>query len=177
MCNKCVFRMDHHCFFVGQCVGDNNYAFFLSYVFLSYVMTLVNLFAIIPDLLAAVAFEWNELSTSLFELIIMLLAGGLFHFFTMVLMVQHFYYISNEITYLENRHGLKHNNFTPLQWICVILKGQVKAKFGDVFAARWLQIFHTHSPLALIFPERYPQNTHAGDDNHNSKLRQKVKVN
>ena len=36
ICQKCVDEFDHHCFWVGNCIGKNNYFFF--FIFLIYIM-------------------------------------------------------------------------------------------------------------------------------------------
>lgn len=137
MCNKCVYRLDHHCFFIGQCVGDYNYLYFISYVFLSYVMTMINLLGLIPEVKDFISLEWDNLSSSFIEIFILILGGMMFHFFTMMLLISHMYYISNELTYLENLHKMKKKEYSPLEWICIILKCQSREKLSETFAARW----------------------------------------
>jgi len=42
-CDKCVLVFDHHCPFIGNCVGRNNYRYYLAFI---WVATIVGLFII-----------------------------------------------------------------------------------------------------------------------------------
>ena len=44
ICNICVYRFDHHCFWVDNCIGDKNYLLFYSFVVYTNIFILFNLF-------------------------------------------------------------------------------------------------------------------------------------
>ena len=31
-CNKCILKMDHHCFILNKCIGQYNYSYFIRYI-------------------------------------------------------------------------------------------------------------------------------------------------
>ena len=37
ICDKCCEEFDHHCYWVNNCVGKNNYKYFINFLFLSFV--------------------------------------------------------------------------------------------------------------------------------------------
>jgi hypothetical protein len=41
ICNKCIDKLDHHCFLLNKCIGKKNYKFFLSYLFLSLINSII----------------------------------------------------------------------------------------------------------------------------------------
>ena len=41
ICEICIDKLDHHCFLLNNCVGRKNYKYFFSYLFLSFLNSLI----------------------------------------------------------------------------------------------------------------------------------------
>ena len=43
ICDICIIKLDHHCFLLNNCIGKKNYKFFFSYLFLSFLNSVIAL--------------------------------------------------------------------------------------------------------------------------------------
>ena len=41
ICDTCIDKLDHHCFLLNNCIGRKNYRFFFSYLFLSFLNSII----------------------------------------------------------------------------------------------------------------------------------------
>lgn len=60
VCQRCIRKMDHHCPWVNNCVGENNQKFFVLFTFYIAVISLHALFLAVNQFIICISREWKD---------------------------------------------------------------------------------------------------------------------
>lgn len=106
VCQRCIRKMDHHCPWVNNCVGENNQKYFVLFTFYIAAMSLHSLFLAINHFLVCIRHDWKECSTysppaTAIFLLFLCFEALLFAIFTMVMLGTQVQAICNDETGIE----------------------------------------------------------------------------
>lgn len=105
-CNKCVMKMDHHCPWVGTCVGEKNLKYFFLFIFYGSLITLYIVLALMPKFITAITENKpKELFTIDDATVLLLACTGIALVLALLFMTgQYIYFISRNITIIESSY-------------------------------------------------------------------------
>lgn len=103
ICKRCIRRMDHHCPWINNCVGERNQKYFLQ--FLVYVGAL-SIYSIILIVITWLSpndenISLSDSQTRMLHSVILLLESGLFGLFVIAIMVDQLHAILYDETAIE----------------------------------------------------------------------------
>eukprot|EP00440_Ansanella_granifera_P068104 gb/GFBE01073881.1/.p1 GENE.gb/GFBE01073881.1/~~gb/GFBE01073881.1/.p1 ORF type:complete len:397 (+),score=73.56 gb/GFBE01073881.1/:1-1191(+) len=111
----CVLRMDHYCPWINNCVGNNNYKFFLQLVVYGSLASFVGIATSLPELILCIGklcglnegSVWKEDSLQTTDIIAFLMFGGLAIFLAILLMPMLFTHVplaASNVTAIEGNY-------------------------------------------------------------------------
>ena len=112
-CDNCVERFDHHCLWMGTCVGKRNYKYFYLVLSLTTILCLIQIFSCVGFIVVKLK---QENVTKILYIIISLSCVGFFDlmffcFFLIKLFVVHSWLLTTGLTFYEH---IKKKYFTFL---------------------------------------------------------------
>ncbi|KAK9880854.1 hypothetical protein WA026_013179 [Henosepilachna vigintioctopunctata] len=144
VCQRCVRKMDHHCPWVNNCVGENNQKYFVLFTFYIASISIHSLLLAVNQLLVCVRHEWRECTTytppsTVVLLLFLIFEALLFAIFTLVMLATQVQAIWNDKTGIEQ---LKKEEAT---WAKKSRWKSIQAVFGR-FSILWFSPFAKPTP-------------------------------
>lgn len=138
VCKRCIRKMDHHCPWINNCVGEANQKFFVLFTFYTAMISLHSLIIIALRLFRC----WMRTKCGglvsagpIFSVIMLIFVSLVFFFFTTSIFSSQMSSIRTNVTGIET---LKRERYwySQEEWV------NLKAVFGDKFSVKWFSPFH-----------------------------------
>ncbi|BFZ13732.1 hypothetical protein BsWGS_16771 [Bradybaena similaris] len=140
VCRRCVRRMDHHCPWINNCVGEYNQRFFIQFLFYVGLASVFAITLVIVSLLTQPQVKKEYRHTRLFHCVILVIESILFGLFVIAIGCDQMSAIFNDETAVEyvkkeghfrpkkSRLALLQEVFGrshPLLWLCPFQDGHI----------------------------------------------------
>ncbi|XP_060706282.1 palmitoyltransferase ZDHHC3 isoform X2 [Hemiscyllium ocellatum] len=142
VCKRCIRKMDHHCPWVNNCVGENNQKYFVLFTMYIALISLHALIMVCFHFLYCFEEEWTKCSSfsppsTVILLILLCFEGLLFLIFTAVMFGTQVHSICSDETGIEQLKKEERRWAKKTKWM------NMKAVFGHPFSIEWLSPFAT----------------------------------
>lgn len=145
VCKRCIRKMDHHCPWVNNCVGENNQKYFVLFTMYIALISLHALIMVGFHFLHCFEEDWTKCSyfsppTTVILLILLCFEGLLFLIFTSVMFGTQVHSICTDETGIEQLKKEERRWAKKTKWM------NMKAVFGHPFSLGWASPFATPDP-------------------------------
>ncbi|XP_011737299.1 palmitoyltransferase ZDHHC3 isoform X11 [Macaca nemestrina] len=142
VCKRCIRKMDHHCPWVNNCVGENNQKYFVLFTMYIALISLHALIMVGFHFLHCFEEDWTKCSsfsppTTVILLILLCFEGLLFLIFTSVMFGTQVHSICTDETGIEQLKKEERRWAKKTKWM------NMKAVFGHPFSLSWASPFAT----------------------------------
>ncbi|XP_006169819.1 palmitoyltransferase ZDHHC3 isoform X4 [Tupaia chinensis] len=142
VCKRCIRKMDHHCPWVNNCVGESNQKYFVLFTMYIALISLHALVMVGFHFLHCFEEDWTKCSsfsppTTVILLILLCFEGLLFLIFTSVMFGTQVHSICTDETGIEQLKKEERRWAKKTKWM------NMKAVFGHPFSLGWASPFAT----------------------------------